>query len=134
MVFGCFDLLHEGHKNFMEQASRYGKVIAIVSRDSIIRLLKKRDAVENEQTRLQKVKNCTHIWQAFLGDEILGEFSMIRLYAPDFIAVGYDQNGFYSYILTCMQEGKLPTIPVLIMEPYLPELYHTSIIRKQLGL
>lgn len=134
MIFGCFDLLHEGHKNFIEQAAQHGTVIAIVSRDSIIRQLKNREPIQSQEMRLKNIQSHPLIHQAFLGDEVLGEFSAIKLHKPDLIAIGYDQILFHDYLLECMRKEKIPTIPLIIMDSYFPEYYHTSIIREKLKL
>ena len=40
MVFGVFDRLHPGHLSFLEQASKHGNVVAVITRDDVVKALK----------------------------------------------------------------------------------------------
>ena len=134
IVFGCFDLLHEGHKNFLVQASTYGNVIAVVTRDSMVKKLKNRIPVNSEEIRLQAVKNFPGVSLAILGDEELGEYLILKEYSPDMICLGYDQKGLGEDLTMRMAAELVPEIPLIYLQPYLHEIYHTSIIRTQLKL
>ena len=41
MVFGTFDYLHEGHKDFFRQAKQYGdELVVVVARDETVKQIK----------------------------------------------------------------------------------------------
>lgn len=134
VIFGCFDLFHEGHKNFIQQASSYGKVIAIVTRDAIVAKLKKRSPCQTQEIRIHTVQNFFSISLAILGDEQLGAYTILKEYNPDLICLGYDQQGLYHDLKMRMDNGQLPETPMIFLKPYQEAMYHTSIIREQLKL
>jgi len=56
MVSGCFDLLHPGHIEFLQQAAANGRLHVCVASDQTILGLKLRPAVQNERERLLMVQ------------------------------------------------------------------------------
>jgi len=93
MVFGTFDLLHQGHKAFLEKAATLAdQCVAIVARDAHVRLLKKKEPLHAESERLECVKALPCVAKAALADEALGTYGVIREFEPDVIALGYDQQ------------------------------------------
>ena len=134
VIFGCFDLFHEGHKNFIQQASAYGKVIALVTRDSILEKLKKRSPCQAQEIRLKNMQEFAEIYLAILGDEKMGTYEVLQKYKPNLICLGYDQHGLFNDLQKRMSNGQLQKIPMLFMQPHQENVYHTSIIREQLKL
>jgi cytidyltransferase-like protein len=134
MVFGCFDLLHEGHKNFLYQASQHGAVIAVVTPDSIITKLKKRNPIESQETRLKHVQKCEYVYKATLGDEDLGSYQILQKFSIELICLGYDQQGLYNDLKMRMAREQITEIPVVFLEPYQEHVYHTTLIREKLKI
>lgn len=134
LVFGCFDLFHEGHQNFLLQACQFGKVLAVITPDHIIKVLKKRSSIESQETRLQHVINSGLVWHGILGDQKLGEYTIFKEFSPTLICLGYDQQGLFKDLQERMLNNQIPTIPMIFLKPYKEEEYHTSILRKQLPL
>ena len=57
MVFGTFDIFHEGHKNFLKQAREYGDyLIVVVARDETVEKVKKRLPQNDENSRLEIIE------------------------------------------------------------------------------
>lgn len=129
MVFGVFDLLHEGHRSFLKQVRAYGShLIVVVTRDSVVQLLKKRLPHDNEITRIQKLKSIDGISEIILGDMVLGSYGVVKKYCPDIICLGYDQEAFEHDLKKNIALGSLPNILLVRLKPYKPEQYHTSLL------
>ncbi|MBU0536431.1 MAG: adenylyltransferase/cytidyltransferase family protein [Nanoarchaeota archaeon] len=127
VVFGTFDIIHEGHLNFFKQAKKAAgsgsRLVVVVARDSNVIKEKGRPA-HDEKTRLSAVKKLDIVDEAMLGSEII-DFSIINSIRPDIIALGYDQalpQGFDTYI-------KDKKINVVRLKPYNPEKFKSSILK-----
>lgn len=134
LVFGCFDLLHEGHKNFLSQASNYGRVIAIITPDAIVAQLKRRSPVQCQEIRMNRVEESGLVCQVLLGDKTLGRYQIFDENCIDLICLGYDQTGLFKDLKMRMEQATIPTIPMIFLEPYQENRYHTSLIREQLNI
>ena len=92
IAFGSFDILHDGHKHYLQEAKSLGDyLIVIVARDKNIVRFKGRKARNDENSRLEQVKKLDFVDEAVLGHkgdilEVLDE------YKPDIICLGYDQR------------------------------------------
>ncbi len=129
MVFGVFDLLHEGHRSFLNQAADYGsQLVVVVTRDSVAQLLKKRLPHDNEIERMQKVKSIEGISKIVLGDTVLGSYGVVKKYCPQIICLGYDQEALENDLKQQIAIGNLPNISLVRLNPYKPEQYHTSLL------
>ena len=95
MVFGVFDGLHSGHRWFLREAAKHGnELIAVVARDETVRLLKKKNPMQNESERLRALGDIPEISRAVLGDAEMGSYKVLKKYQPDVICLGYDQHAF----------------------------------------
>ena len=129
MVFGVFDRLHEGHRDFFWQARAYGdELIVVVARDSAVRVLKGRSPHEDEETRRKEVEKNVYVSHAVLGDEKQGSYEVITRYAPDIICLGYDQEALARDLAMRTAGGALEKIPVKRLSAFKPERYHTSLL------
>lgn len=130
MVFGVFDLLHEGHRAFLNQAVACGsRLIIVVTPDSVVQLLKKRVPHDNQIQRMRNVKAVID-GEVVLGDTELGTYEVIKKYCPDIICLGYDQVALERDLRQRMAAGSLPAMLLLTLKAYKPELYHTSLLLK----
>src|SRR5690606_8042121 len=87
IVFGCFDPLHEGHRNFFSQAKKLGDYLVVaVARDSNIRHYKNHEPSRLEAERLRAVSSLDEVDEAMLGDES-GEYKVLEKVKPDIIAI-----------------------------------------------
>ncbi|MCE9541146.1 adenylyltransferase/cytidyltransferase family protein [Candidatus Kaiserbacteria bacterium] len=128
MVFGTFDMLHEGHLDFFRQARSLAEdphLIVSVARDSSVTRIKGTPPKRGERERLTLVEACELVDEVTLGDE-KGYIAHILEVSPDIIALGYDQSGEYVRHL----EGDLGTAglatKVVRMKPFRPDIYKTS--------
>ena len=131
MIFGTFDLLHEGHKFFINQAKEQGDHLTIVvARDRTVSRLKKQTSHESEQQRQKSVEALNIADQVILGSTT-DHFTSIREHTPDLIVLGYDQKHFATTLKEDLKQQGLEHIQIIRAAAYKPEQYKTSIIRKQ---
>jgi FAD synthetase len=120
MVFGVFDLLHPGHKNFLKQAKRLGDFLIVsVARDKNVKKIKGHKPREAEKVRVQALKKISFVDHVVLGG-VTSPWSQAK---PDIIALGYDQR---SYVL--MKELK-KIAKVVRLKSYQPKKYKTKYLR-----
>ncbi|MFA7309429.1 MAG: adenylyltransferase/cytidyltransferase family protein [Candidatus Paceibacterota bacterium] len=131
MVFGTFDMLHEGHLDLFRQARALFPdtyLIVSVARDSSALRIKGRAPHNSETARFALVEACDLVDEAVLGDT-QGYMGHIKAARPDVIALGYDQEGEYVEHLTSdLREAGLATT-VARLAPYKPDIYKTSKLR-----
>lgn len=128
MVFGTFDMLHEGHIDFFQQARALAEkphLIVSVARDSAVVRIKGTQPKKPESERLALVEASPLVDEVTLGDKE-GYIQHIKLARPEIIALGYDQEGEYVRHL----EGDLGAAgletKVVRLKPFKPEIYKTS--------
>ena len=66
-VSGCFDLLHSGHVEFLQQAARFGRLHVAVGSDRTVAGLKGRRPVYTEQERAFMVRALACVHSAFVS-------------------------------------------------------------------
>lgn len=130
MVFGTFDYLHAGHENLFIQARQLGnEIIAIIARDRTVKNIKSEIPDHNEKERLANLE--TTGWADFVvpGNE-KDKNKVIKEYRPDIIALGYDQFAFTYRLEKFLMDIKLDA-KIVRLKPYRPDMYKSSIIKKQ---
>ena len=129
MVFGVFDLFHKGHRSFLAQARKHGKVVVVVARDKAIQKLKRKKPHHTEQARVAAVRKSIGVAKAILGDKIQGSYKIIKKIRPDIICLGYDQRGLEKDLKARMCANSIPAIPIFRLKAFKPRKFHTSMIR-----
>ena len=131
VVFGVFDRLHDGHRDFLRQASDLAdECVAIVARDSAVLALKNKKPCESEAVRLASVRAVAGVLDVVLGDAEQGAYTVLKNLKPDVILLGYDQNWLERDLKEKMTSGALSAVPLARLDPYKPEQFHTSIIQQ----
>ena len=126
MIFGTFDLLHQGHINLIAQAKRRGDyLIAVVARDKTVKELKGKKPKENEKIRVKNVRK--YVDKAILGN-IVNKFGAIKTYNPDIVCLGYDQSLFVDAMRKELKRLKLKT-KVVRLSPYRAHVFKSSLMR-----
>jgi len=121
LVFGTFDLLHEGHVSFLEQASRMGDMlIASVSRDAFVKNWKGKTPLNPEGARLRRLLDSGLVSRACLSDQKPGTYEIIRRVKPELICLGYDQDELKEDLKAWMEEQGIE-IPIHRMKYHPPE-------------
>jgi len=128
MVFGTFDVLHEGHLAFFLEAKKYGNfLIVVIAKDSSVKKMKGFLPQQNELERFENVKKQTLVDRAVLGYED-DFYRIIEEQKPTVLCFGYDQNK-----LDVEKELKKRGIKVEMytLSAHYPEKYKSSLIRKK---
>ena len=128
MVFGTFDMLHEGHLDMFRQARALApdpQLIVSIARDASAERIKGVAPRKSEGERIKLVEDCPLVDEVVLGDRE-GYIAHIVAADPQIIALGYDQEGEYVRDLQAeLDTAGLATTIVRLM-PYKPNIYKTS--------
>ncbi len=130
MVFGTFDIFHEGHKDFFRQAKEYGEyLIVVVARDKNVLKAKNRLPQNNEIARQKKISDNQLADIVVLGD-LDDKYKVIEEYKPDAICLGYDQKVSLEELKQKLIKFNLDKIQIVRLNPFHPEIYKSSKLRK----
>ena len=126
LVFGTFDLFHQGHEHFLSEAKTHGdRLVVVVARDNNVRRIKDQRPQDNEQLRLARVQAFGAVDEARLGYEDWSRHrDVLHDVRPDVICLGYDQ------------QDTLPQGPwrVVRIDAFYPEQYKSSLLRSPNGV
>ena len=128
MVFGTFDMLHEGHEDFFRQARALVSkpyLIVSVARDMSVARVKGVHPRHSEDKRLKCIAAHPLADKAVLGDES-GYIGHIMANNPNIIALGYDQRGEYVENLKNELKRVGLNTRVVRLKPFRPEIFKTS--------
>ena len=128
MIFGTFDMIHEGHLDFFRQARTLATtpyLIVSVARDEVVTRIKNAKPKNSEGARLAVVKKHELVDEAVLGDES-GYIGHILTNMPDIIALGYDQGG--EFVLNLGKDLRAAGMETRVVRlgAFKPEVYKTS--------
>ncbi len=124
MAFGTFDYLHPGHISYLKQARKLGdKLIVVVAKDINVTRIKGKAPRQNENIRLDRIKELDIVDKALLGNE-KDRLRVVEENQPNIIALGYDQQADEKE-LEKQFKGK-----IIRLKPYKPEKYKSSKIKK----
>lgn len=131
LVFGTFDGLHEGHRFLLREARKLGDcLIASVATDEVVREIKKRLPTYHLHDRLKMLTEGGLVDEALAGDAKLGNWSAVKKWKPDIVAVGYDQTKLEEKLREYIQQEGLP-LTVIKIDPHKPDRLHSRFLRKQ---
>ena len=129
MVFGSFDVVHDGHRSLFKQAKRHGdKLIVVIARDDTYETLRHYKPLHDENERLQSVASEELVDEAILGER-KDYYRVIRQHRPNIICLGYDQKDFIDDLEKQLALMKLDA-KIIRLESYNPEKLKSSIIKK----
>lgn len=130
MAFGTFDFFHAGHEDYLRQARTLGdELIVVVARDETVKKVKNAAPVNNERKRLRDVAACPHVSKAVLGN-LDDKYRVIKRYAPNVLALGYDQYVFTYGLENFSIQEKL-SVEIVRLQPFQPQTFKSSLIRRQ---
>lgn len=130
LVFGTFDGLHEGHKDFLRQAKEQGdNLVVVVGRDSTVERVKKKLPKFNENQRLEAIQETKYVDFARLGNEGVPVYQIIKEIMPDVICLGYDQTHFTEKLEEEIKAMGLD-IKIIRLKAFEPEKYKSSLLNK----
>ena len=128
MVFGTFDMVHEGHVDFFRQARALAPkpyLIVSVARDAVVTRIKGAKPRRTEKERHELLERNTLVDEVILGQEE-GYIEHIEAARPDVIALGYDQTGeFVDRLERDLTNAGLKA-NVVRLKAFQPETFKTS--------
>lgn len=128
MVFGTFDMIHEGHEHLFAQARSLAarpRLIVSVARDGVVTRVKGRAPRHPEEERVRALRVHSLVDEAVLGDGE-GYLPHIQAARPDVIALGYDQEGEYvEHLADDLQHCGMQT-RIARLGAFHPDTYKTS--------
>lgn len=132
MVFGTFDILHEGHLNFFKQARDLDpdpQLIVSIARDSSTQRVKGERPKNNELFRMKEVEASALVDEVVLGDKE-GFIQHIIDAHPDIIALGYDQASEYVRDLAAELSKAGMETRIIRLKAFKPHIYKTSKLQR----
>lgn len=103
LVFGAFDVIHDGHRYFLDEAKKHGDyLIVVVARDSTVIKLKGHMPERPLPNRIQALKKENIADFISPGDIIIGNWKIIGRLKPDIICLGYDQTELKQELLKAL--------------------------------
>jgi len=131
MIFGTFDMVHDGHKDMFRQARLLApntQLIVSIGRDATVTRLKGTAPRMSEIERANSIRESRLVDEVVLGDDV-GYMRHIREARPDIIALGYDQEGeFVERLENDLKQAGL-SVRVVRLDSYKPDTFKTSKLR-----
>lgn len=132
MVFGTFDLLHEGHVHFFTQAKKHAdRLVVSLATDNIILLLKGKLPVNSFAGRLENLYKLKLVDEIVAGDTELNSWKVIRSHNPDVVALGYDQEKLAVELKRFINGFQKP-VKLVYIGPHTDRGLHSSVIRSKM--
>lgn len=126
ILFGTFDILHQGHLDLFKQARKKSDyIIVVIARDRTVRQIKKRCPKNSEKIRQRNVIKHRVADKVVLGS-LTDKLASLKKYRPDIIFLGYDQSAFTENLQEKLRELKLAKTKIIRLQPFKPEVYKTS--------
>ncbi len=133
MVFGCFDVVHLGHKKFLRQAKRFGgkrsELVVCLARDKTIKAIKKKAPWFSERERAEIVGALKLVSRVVLGG-LGNKYEVINKVKPDAIVLGFDQRVNKKLLRQKIKEFGLRTRVVRLRTAFKPQKLKSSVIKK----
>ena len=130
MVFGTFDVLHEGHRSLFRQAREHGdELIVVVARDETVRRIKGRPPHHGEDARKAAVEEEGLADRVVLGDPA-DTYAVIERLRPDVICIGYDQSAFVDSLPEELRKRGI-SAEIMRLAPFRPEEFKSTKIKEQ---
>ena len=121
LVFGVFDGLHDGHRNFLKQARSFGEyLVVVVARDLAVTQLKGRAPRLPLAERMHDVLEEDSVNEVVQGDAVQGSWEVLKMHQPSVIALGYDQEAIGQELKRIKDQFQFP-LTLRITKAYRPE-------------
>lgn len=128
LVFGTFDIVHEGHRDFFRQARALAidpYLIVSLARDRVVKKIKGKLPRHSERERADAMRREKGIDEVVLGSES-DYIAHIKELKPDVIALGYDQSGEYVEGLAEKLRAAGMRPQLIRLKSFKPEHYKSS--------
>ncbi len=127
-IFGVFDGLHDGHRFFIEEASKLGKQLIIsVADDDASESLKSRRPKRSQDERIQELSKAFPQFTIIRGDKQRGSWHGLLTHKPQIVALGYDQEKLH--IALEQTRAILPfSFEIIVLPDHHGEELHSSLL------
>lgn len=133
LVFGTFDVIHPGHKFFLQQAALYGdKLIAIIARDEFVQKTKQKSPVHTEADRMNHIIKSGLVNDACLSDPVTGSYNVVSKFMPNVICFGHDQTRLLNSFKKWLDKERID-VEIVIIDPFKRNRYSSTIRNKKLN-
>ena len=132
MVFGTFDGLHKGHRNFLHQAKNLGSrsfLVVSIARDKNVTRIKGQPPLLSEKKRMALVKK-TNIADRVILSGVKNYLPHILKEKPDIIALGYDQTAYVKNLKKDLK-NKGFMAKVVRLRPYKATTYKNHLLKSK---
>jgi len=128
LVWGTFDLLHEGHIKFLQEAAKLGNLYVITVSDKIV--FENKGYFPDNETKIRKknLENLPFVQGVFV-DSISEGLHSINTIKPDIFCTGYDQNTLWEDILKSFFEKNHMNVQLHQLNQYADGV-HSKHLRK----
>lgn len=131
LTFGTFDLVHEWHKYFLNEAKKYwDKLVTILATDKNILKFKWKEPKYNIDERISHVKDIDIADIVSVWDEE-NPMKWIDMYMPNAICLWYDQIWFSKELEKYIKDNELE-IEVIRIKPFKEDIYKSSKLKEQI--
>lgn len=131
LVFGTFDVIHPGHKYFLEQSARFGDhLVAVVARDEFVNKSKMKTPVHNQNERIEFIKQSGLVDDACLSDRVTGTFHVVNDINPDVVCFGHDQLKLADCFRIWLKEQQ-SDIEIVMIDSYKRDQYSSTVRNKK---
>ena len=112
---GCFDLLHKGHRDLIEQSFSFGDIliVGLNSDESVKRLKGKNRPIQSEVDRKNALLDTGYVNQVYIFDNDT-PLELINLIKPDILVKGgdYTPNEIVGYEEVTSLGGEVRIVPL----------------------
>lgn len=134
IVFGSFDPLHDGHRDFFRQAKVLGgHLTAVVAHDEALRAHKRRDPYQGAEARLAAVAAVPEVDEALIGNRQANKYTLLGELDFDVVALGYDQVPSDDVVRQELDNRGKHHVQIVRCKPYRPDVHKSSFIRNSRG-
>jgi FAD synthetase len=116
MAQGTFDILHPGHRHYLEKSAALGEELAVViARDS--RVAPRKNVFLDEESRRRVIGGLEAVDRAVLGSE-KDLFASVAEIDPDVITLGHDQEYEVAALESDLAAAGFDTVDVVRIDAY----------------
>lgn len=109
ITFGTFDLMHKGHINILERASKLGnKLIVGISTDELNYKKKKKNSIYNQSDRQKLISSLKFVDDTFFEESLELKRKYILEHKADILCMGNDWEGRFDEFKDICQVIYLP--------------------------
>ncbi len=127
LVFGTFDVIHPGHKWFLQQAGKLGgRLVAAVARDNFIKEWKGHAPVLDETRRMEALEESGYVASAILSDEDIRTYGVVLIAKPDVICLGHDQKALKDDLESWLSAHSDIVPEIIVLAPWKRSQYSST--------